>query len=122
MTVVSPEKALVGRISEVLGGYSKVVLINSKDSNIAAILENTRIEGLVKKDERGGIFMDFIPKTEKLELKERIITSGSDNLYPKGIFIGEIETIDLSENQIFQKITIAPAVNFSKLEYVLIIK
>lgn len=122
MTVISPEKALVGRINEVLGDYSKVMLINSKDSNIAAMLENTRVEGLVKKDEKGGIFMDFIPKTEKLELKERIITSGTDNLYPKGIFIGEIETIDLSENQIFQKITIAPAVNFSKLEQVLIIK
>lgn len=122
MTVISGEKALVGRISEVSEGFSKVMIIDSKDSSIAAILENSRTEGLVKKSEKGGIFMDFIPKTEQLELGERIITSGTDNFYFKGIFIGTVETIDLSENQIFQKITIAPAVNFSKLEQVLIIK
>lgn len=122
MTVISPERALVGRIIEVSKTFSKVMLINSKDSSIAARLENSRIEGLVKKYEKGGIFMDFIPKTEKLEIGERIITSGTDNSHIKGVFIGKIETIDLSENQIFQKITIAPAVDFSKLEYVIIIK
>lgn len=122
MVVISQEKALVGRISEVLEGFSKVILISSKDSNIAAMLENNRTEGLIKKNEKGEIFMDFIPKTEKIELKERIITSGTDNLYAKGIFIGTIETIDQSDNQIFQKITITPAVNFSKLEQVIIIK
>ncbi|MCX6730024.1 MAG: rod shape-determining protein MreC [Candidatus Portnoybacteria bacterium] len=122
MTVISPEKALVGRIGEVSERFAKVILVSSKDSNIAAMLESSKTEGLVKRDEKGGIFMDFIPKTEKLELGERIITSGTDNLYFGGIFIGTIGKIDLSDNQIFQKITIIPTVNFSKLEQVLIIK
>jgi len=122
MTIISAEKALVGRISDVSESFSRVMLINSKDSNIAALLENSRVEGLVKRNEGGGIFMDFIPKTEKLEPGERIITSGTDNLYSRGIFIGTVGTIDLSDNQIFQKITIIPTVNFSKLEQVLIIK
>jgi len=122
MTVISPEKALVGRINEVFGEFSKVMLVDSKDSNVAAILENSRTEGLIKKSEKGGIFMDFIPKTEQLQIEERIITSGTDNLYPKGILIGTVKTIDSSDNQIFQQITIAPAINFFKLEYVLVIK
>ena len=122
MTIISPEKALVGRIISVSDSFSKVMLISSRESIVSALIENTRSEGLVKKDEKGGIFMDFIPKTEQLNLNERIVTSGTDNLYPKGIFIGTIETIDPSDNQIFQKITIVPAVNFSKLERVIIIK
>jgi len=122
MIVLSPENALVGRINEVSSDFSKVMLITYKDSAIAGILENQRIEGLIKKSDKGGLFMDFIPKTEKFELGERIITSGMDNLYPKGILIGTIENIDPSDNQIFQKITITPAVNFSKLEQVIIIK
>ncbi len=122
MTVISPEKALVGRIISVSDSFSKIMLINDKESVISALIEDSRTEGLIKKDEKGGIFMDFIPKTEKLELNKRIITSGMDNLYRKGIFIGTIETIDLSDNQIFQKIRIVPAINFSELEYVLILK
>jgi len=50
------------------------------------------------------------------------LTSGMDTIYPRGILIGKIEKIDLSQNQLFQKITITPAVDFSKLEEVFIIK
>jgi len=122
MIAISQEKALVGRIIEALEGYSKVMLISHKDSTVSAILENSRTEGLVKRSEKGGLFMDFIPNTEKIEINEKVITSGMDNLYPKGIIVGTIESIDLSDNQIFQKIIISPAINFSKLENVIIIK
>lgn len=122
MIVISPENALVGKISEVNENFSKVILIIQKDSVVAGIIEKNRIEGLVKRDDKGGLFIDFIPKSENLEIGERIITSGMDNLYPKGILIGKIESIDTSDNQIFKKITITSAVDFSKLESVFIIR
>ncbi|HUT96287.1 MAG TPA: rod shape-determining protein MreC [Candidatus Paceibacterota bacterium] len=122
MIAISPENALVGKISEVNPSFSKITLIIQKDSVVAGIIEKNRIEGLVKRDDKGGLFIDFIPKNENLEINERIITSGMDNLYPKGILIGKIENIDTSDNQIFKKIIITPAVDFSKLENVFIIK
>lgn len=122
MAVISPENALVGRIDEVSGDFSRVMLITYKNSVVAGIIEDNRTEGLIKSSDKGGLFVDFIPKTEKLEIGDKIITSGTDNLYPKGILIGKIENIDLSDNQIFQKIIITPFVNFSKLEQVLILK
>jgi rod shape-determining protein MreC len=122
MTVISSEMALVGKIMQVMPGFSKVMLITNKESVVAAIIEGERNEGLVKKEEKGRLFMDFIPRSEGLEIDERIITSGMDNIYPKGILIGKIESIDLSQNQLFQKITITPAVDFSKLEEVFIVK
>lgn len=120
--VISKEMALVGRVVEVMDSFSKVMLITSKDCVVAAIAEKSRAQGLVKKEEKGGLSMDFIPRTEKLEIGERIITSGMDKIYLKAILIGKIEKIDLSQNQLFQKITIIPAVDFGKLESVYIIK
>lgn len=122
MAVISSEMALVGRIIEAMPSFSKVMLVTNKESIVAGLVEGGRNEGLVKKDEKGKLFMDFIPRSEELEIEERIITSGTDNIYPKGILIGKIENIDLSQNQLFQKITITPAVDFSKLEAVFIIK
>lgn len=122
MAVISPEMALVGKIVETMPSFSKVMLITNKESMITAIIEKGRNEGLVKKEAKGKLFMDFIPRSEKLEIEERVITSGMDNIYPKGILIGKIEDIDLSQNQLFQRITIAPFVNFSKLEEVFVIK
>lgn len=122
MAVISSEMALVGKIIQVMSGFSKVMLITNKESVVAAIIEGERNEGLVRKEEKGRLFIDFIPRTEELEIDERIITSGMDNIYPKGILIGKIENIDLSQNQLFQKITTSPAVDFSKLEEVFIVK
>ncbi len=122
MAVISKEMALVGKITEVMPGFSKVMLITNKEIIIAAIAETGRNQGLVKKETKGKLFMDFIPRTEKLEIEERVITSGMDNIYPKGILIGKIEDIDLSQNQLFQRITIIPAVDFSELESVFIVK
>jgi len=120
MAVISSDMALVGRIIEIMPSFSKVMLISNKDSIVAALVENARSEGLVKKQDK--LFMDFIPRGESLEIGERIITSGMDKIYPKGILIGEIEDVDLSNNQLFQKITITSAVDFSKLETVFIVK
>ena len=122
MAIISSEMVLVGKIIEVMFNFSKVMLITNKNSIVAALIEGERSEGLVKKEEKGKLFMDFIPRSEKLNLEERIITSGMDNIYPKGILIGKIENIDISQNQLFQKIIITPAVDFSKLEEVFILK
>jgi len=122
MPVISPEGALIGRIIEVQNSFSKIMLITNKDSAVAAIVAESRAEGLVKRNEAGGLILDLIPKTEKLEIGQTIITSGMDNIFPKGILIGKIENIDSSENQIFQKIFVSPAIDFSKLETIIILK
>jgi len=122
MAVISKDFALVGKTIEVMTDFSKVRLITNKDSIVAAIIEGQRSQGVVEIGEKGRLFIDFIPRNEKLNPEERVITSGMDGCYPKGILIGKIESIDLSQNQLFQKITIIPAVDFSKLEEVFIIK
>jgi rod shape-determining protein MreC len=121
--VISKGFSLVGKIIEVNSNFSKVLLITNSKSTVAALIENSRSEGLIQKTEgENKIFMDFIPKDENPEIGEKIITSGMDKIYPGGILIGKIESVDLSENQLFQKIIIAPATDFNKLEEVFVIK
>jgi rod shape-determining protein MreC len=120
--VISPQGALVGRIVEVQDDFSKVMLITNKKSLVAALVAETRSEGLIKKNANSGLIMDLIPKTENLEIGQTVITSGMDNIFPRGILIGKIESIETPENQIFQKIIISPAIDFNKLETVVILK
>lgn len=121
--VISEEFALVGKIIEINKNFSKVLLITNPQSKVAALLEKIRSEGLIQKEEgENKIFMDFIPKDENPEVGEKVITSGMDKTYPRGIVIGKIESIDLSQNQLFKKVIVAPAVNFEKLETIFVIK
>ena len=123
MTVVSEQFSLVGKVIETGENFSKIMLITDKNNVVAALIENKRSEGITR-EENGSdkIFLDFIPKNENVELGEKIITSGMDSIYLKGILIGKVENIDLSENQLFQKISILPTVDFNKLETVFILK
>lgn len=121
--IISDKFALVGKVLEVNDSFSKVLLITNSKSIVAALIENKRSEGLVQKEESGNkIFMDFIPKEDDPEIGEKVITSGMDKIYPKGILIGKVESIDLSENQLFKKVIIVPFVDFDKLERVFVIK
>jgi rod shape-determining protein MreC len=121
--IISEGFSLVGRVFEVNKDFSKILLITNPNSVVAAIIENKRSEGLIQKEEGGNkIFMDFIPKDENPGIGEKVITSGMDKIYPKGILIGKIENVDLSQNQLFKKVIIAPATDFNKLEEVFIIK
>lgn len=123
VVVISKGFSLVGKVIEVNSDFSKVLLITNPKSIVAALIENRRSEGLIQKEEGGNkIFMDFIPKDENPEIGEKVITSGMDKIYPEGILIGKIEGVDLSQNQLFQKVIIAPATDFDKLEEVFVIK
>ena len=123
MAVVSGDFYLVGKIVDAGKDFSKVTLITDRNSMVSAMVENNRNEGLVQKDASAGkIFLDFVPKNETIELGEKIITSGMDNIYPKGIIIGTVQNIDSSENQLFLKIIISPGADFEKLENVFILK
>ena len=121
--IVSDNFSLVGKTVEVYDGFSRVILITNIKNAVAALIEGKRSEGLIQKEEGGNkIFMDFIPKEETPEIGEKVLTSGMDNIYPSGILIGKVESVDQSQNQLFTKVIIDPEVDFLKLEKVFIIK
>ncbi len=122
-SVISEEMALVGKIIDVEENFSKVIVITNPQSTVAVAVNGKKIEGLLHKEkENGELVMDFVPREENVELEDKIITSGMDNIYPAGIFVGNVKNINNSENQLFQKIIVEPAVNFNKLEKVFVIK
>ena len=50
-----------------------------------------------------------------------VISSGLDRIFPKGLRIGAVESISKTESGIFQKVKVAPFVDFARLEEVLIL-
>ncbi len=122
MPVIVYENILVGKIIEVFQGSSKVLLTISPNSKIPALIQESRIQGLIKGTKKKTLFLDLVPKNSTVEIGDRIVTSGLGGIFPKGILIGEILTIENFEHEIFQQITIQPAVDLEELEQVFIIK
>lgn len=120
LAVVS-DGALVGRISEVFDRESKVTLITSKDSIIQAMMQKSRVMGILKGG-LSGMTLENIPQDVEVFEHEAVITSGLGGGIDQGILIGEISGQRSSKAEIYKVLNVQPTVDFSKLEIVFVIK
>ena len=65
-----------------------------------------------------GIELRQVLVGDELKIGDRIITSGLSQLFPKGLFVGEIQKIVQSDNQLFQTAVLEPGVEFNRVESV----
>lgn len=122
MTVIS-EKGLVGHIVSTTNNTSKVQTIVDTSSTVSATLSSSR-DNLICKgtlEERGMLKASYIPTNANLIQGDVIETSGMGGIYPKGIKIGTIEKIQNTRNIVDRTAIIKPAVDFEKVETVLVI-
>lgn len=121
MAVITPD-GIVGKVKDVFGPSSQVLLINDHDSGAGVILEQSRLQGIVKGTSLGELQINDIMSDEKVEPGEHVITSGGDRIYPKGYSVGTViaATPD-RDNDPFLVIKIKPAADLNRLEEVLVI-
>lgn len=121
MTVIS-EKGLVGHIISVSENSAKVQTIIDTSSSVSASIKSTK-EAIVVKGtlEEDGLKASFIPTEASIIEGDKLETSGIGGIYPKGIFIGTIDKIVPTKNITDRFAYIEPAVDFEKLETVLVI-
>ncbi|MGC2743754.1 MAG: rod shape-determining protein MreC, partial [Candidatus Angelobacter sp.] len=121
MAVITPD-GIVGKVKDVFKLSSQVLLINDHDSGAGVILENSRLQGIVKGTPLGELQVTGIMSDEQVEPGEHVITSGGDRIYPKGYSVGTVigSTPD-RENDPFLVIKIKPAADLNRLEEVLVI-
>lgn len=120
MPVVN-EQGLVGRISEVNESTSKVLLITDADSTVNAILQSSRLTGVITGRPGADPVMGFIPQGSEVSVGEIVLTSGMGGNFPKGIPIGQVVEVRQRDFEVFQEATVRPTVDFGRLEMVMII-
>ena len=121
MTVIS-EKGLVGHIISVTDSTAKVQTIIDPSNAISASLKSTRDSILVKGTlEETGLKACLIPTDASIIEGDSLETSGIGGIYAKGIYIGNVKRIVNTKNITDRYAYIEPAVDFSKLETVLVI-
>lgn len=120
MPVVT-EQGLVGRISEVNNVTSKVLLITDPSSAVNAILQSSRLNGIIQGTPSGDLIMDFIPQGPIFSVGEVVLTSGMGVRFPRGIPIGQVIERRQRDIDIFQQAVVRPGIDFSSLELVAIV-
>lgn len=113
--VVLSDRGVVGRVDRVGNMYSKILLITDINSRIPVMVEKNRVRGILAGDNTSVPQMVFIPLDADINVGDRIITSGVAGVFPSGLPIGQISSIEKN------KVTIKPYSNLNSLEYVRIV-
>jgi rod shape-determining protein MreC len=119
MPVITAD-GIVGKVLSVIdGSTSQVLLINDQQSGVGAILERSRLQGVLKGRASGELVIDKIMADEEVKPGDRILTSGGDRIFPKGLPVGTVSKI--SKGPEFIQVTVKPAAMLTRLEEVLVI-
>ena len=123
MAVIAPA-GVVGRIVEPPPLYAaKVQLLIDKEAGAGAIIERTGVGGIVVGQDRAGeppLEMQFVSNLSDAKVGDRVVTSGLDSIFPRGITIGTIAKVEKGSS-LYKRITVTPAVDFAEVAAVLVV-
>jgi rod shape-determining protein MreC len=112
---------LIGRVMDTTAFTAKVMLISDPNLNVSAIVERSREAGLITGTLGAQLLMKYLPVDADIKVQDKIITSGMNRNYPKGISIGTVVEVGNELSNLSRYAVIKPAVNLSFLEEVFVI-
>lgn len=121
MPVVN-HQGLVGKVVEVHSNGAKVMLIVDKRSKVGIRVQRTRDVGIIQGTGNPEVCdLHYILTKAEIEVGDAVVTSGLGEIFPKGIIVGYISSIEKKPHYIFQQIKVEPSVDFGKLEELFLI-
>ena len=119
MAVITAD-GVVGKVLRVYHSTSLVLLVDDQSSGVGAILEKSRLQGILRGTPAGEVVLEKVMSDEAVPPGERVLTSGGDRIFPKGLPIGTVTRVSPG-SELFLNIRVKPSANLSKLEEVLVV-
>jgi rod shape-determining protein MreC len=122
LTAVISPTGLIGRVVDVRPGVSIVQVLTDPTSTVGAHVLRTRTPGIVEGDPRGTLRFKFMARDgASIQSGDVLVTAGQGGLFPRGIPIGTVRTIDNRGAALFHYAEITPAVDFARVDEVLLV-
>lgn len=118
---VITDRGLVGRVTAVGPNVAQVLMLIDPASSVNALIQNSRVTGLVRGNIEGTLTMERIPPNEKVNPGDIVLTSGLGGNFPDKLVIGQVTEVLKRDQDMFQMARIRPTVDFGKLETMLIL-
>ena len=119
MAVITSD-GVVGKVLLVYPSVAQVLVINDQSSGVGALLEKTRLQGVLRGTANGEVALERVMSDEQVAVGEPVLTSGGDQIFPKGLPVGTVNNVSAGKD-LFLNIKVKPAADLSKLEEVLVL-
>ena len=123
MPVVA-NQGLVGQVRRVSGRFADVLLTIDPESRVDVVVGDGRARGRIEGLGDRGRYrcrIQFDRPDDQVEVGDEVFTSGLGKKFPASILIGYVSQISDQEFGLHQEGEVAPAVDFTRLDEVLIL-
>lgn len=120
LPVGTPE-GIAGQVIDVSAAYAKVMLITDRNSAVDALVQRTRARGIIKGESTNSCVFQYALRKDEVNIGDKIVASGLDGVFPKGMPIGEVSGVVRRAAGIFQEVSVIPYADFEKIEEMLVL-
>jgi len=113
---------IVGKVRDVFPHSAQVLAINDQTSGAGAILETTRIRGILRGNVNGQLEIVDILSDKRIQKGEVVLTAGGDQIFPRGLPVGVVDkVVQDPERDSFIQVMVTPAAHLDRLDEVLVV-
>lgn len=120
MPVIS-EHGVVGKVIQVMRNLSMVQILRDPASRTSVMVQRTRTVGILESQDGSEFFIRY-RSHEDISVGDTVVTSGLGGIYPRGLRVGYIKTIEGSNDPLFKKASIELSVNFEHSEELFVMR
>ena len=112
---------VIGQIVEVSATTSTVQLITDEGSGVSAMIQSTRAQGMLQGQPDGSLRLSYVSTESDVKVGDIVITSGIGGVYPKGLPLGTVSSVEKSDNDVYYTIVVRAQSTAENNEEVLVI-
>lgn len=114
---------IVGIVFMTSPHYSIVLPLLNSRSNISCRLRGTKYFGSLKWDGAHPLYaiLDDIPRHARFKIGDIVETSGFSSVFPAGLFVGKVKTIENSDDGLSYKLRVQLSIDFARLQDVCVV-
>lgn len=115
---------IVGRVAALGDHFADIMLLTDANSSTDVLVQRTRARARVRGqggDDGYAIEAQYLARTADVEPGDVLITSGLSRVFPKGLVAGRVISVERRAFGLYQRAMVAPNVDFSRIEAVMVI-
>ncbi len=112
---------VIGQISSVSATTSQVRLMTDENSRISAMIQKNRVQGILRGSANGTVKLTLVPIDTDVAIGDLIVTSGLGGIYPKGMPLGKVSSVEKPDGSLYATIVVEPVSKVHQAEEVLVV-
>lgn len=123
---VIDDSGVLGQVTRVLPLISEVTLVTDRDQAIPVLNTRTGARGIAYGDAvghgAGGVELRYMAANADVQKGDLLTTSGVDGIYPAGLPVALVESVERRPDSAFARITCVPQAAVGRARHVVVLK